>query len=140
MKEEISAKLEMLRKYVTFLKSKRGVTLAELKRDDVLLAALERNLQVALECCLEMGEMVISNEGLRKPDSYRDVIKILGEAGVLEKDFSKRFEPAAGLRNLLVHNYSEIDASKIHSFVRNRVGDFDEYARQIAQHVRGHKK
>jgi uncharacterized protein YutE (UPF0331/DUF86 family) len=51
----------------------------ELRENYTLRGAVERYLHLALECTLDIGEMIISKEGLRKPESYREVIEILGK-------------------------------------------------------------
>jgi len=139
VREEIASKLEDLKKYAAFLESKKSVSAAELSADPVLSAAVERFLQVALECCLEVGEMIISMEGFSKPQSYRDVFRILGDEGVLPKKFAKKIEPAAGLRNILVPHYSEIDTKRIHQFLRENLGDFSEYAKHTAKYAKQKK-
>lgn len=59
---------------------------------------MERYFQLALECAANMGEMIISREGFRKPESYREVIEILSEEGVLPRDFAERFPPFHGFQ------------------------------------------
>jgi len=79
--------------------------------------------------------MVISRGGLRKPETYREIIEILGEANVLSKDFVERFAPAAGFRNLLVHRYADIDTAQLHSFLQDKLGDFEEFSKTIADYL-----
>ena len=135
MKDEILAKLETLKSYVGILRGYRSRTLEEVKADPTLRGAMERYLQVALECTLDVGEMVISFEGFRKPGTYREVIEVLGEKGILSGEFAKRFAPAAGLRNILVHMYAEVNVEKVHKFLQENLEDFDDFAKQIARYL-----
>ncbi|MBA3046322.1 MAG: DUF86 domain-containing protein [Candidatus Thermoplasmatota archaeon] len=135
MREEISSKLEQLGKYIRILKTYQNRTLADLNEDFTLRGAVERYLGLALQCSLDIGEMIISMEKLRKPDTYRDVIEILGENGILPRDFAKRFALAAGFRNILIHMYADIDMEEVHQFLQENLGDFDEFARSIAEHL-----
>ena len=98
-------------------------------------SAIERNLQLALECSLEIGEIIIAAQGLRKPETYREVIEILGEHGILPKLFAKRFAKAAGLRNILVHQYADLDLGLLARLLKKDVGDFNIYARHVARFV-----
>lgn len=93
-------------------------------------------MQVALECVLDIGEMIISYENLRKPDSYREIIKILGENKILPKEFARRFALAAGFRNVLVHMYAEVDIEELYKYLRNNLSDFDKFARYIAVYLK----
>ena len=42
--------------------------------------AVERELGIIIEACLDIGHHVISREGLRRPNDYREVFVILREA------------------------------------------------------------
>jgi len=96
---------------------------------------VERYLQVAIECTLDIGEMIISAEGFEKPETYREVIEILGREKVLPEDFSIQFAPAAGFRNILVHAYSEVDVRKLYEFLQEKLEDFDTFAMHIARYL-----
>jgi len=136
MKEKITKKLEELKYYVGILESYKDKSEEEISDDVTLRGAIERYLQVAIECALDIGEMVISSEGLRKADTYKDVILRLGEAGVLEKDFAERFSPAAGFRNILVHHYAEINVKDMYLFLQGNIDDFSEFALAIGKYLK----
>ena len=38
----------------------------------------------------------------------------------------------AGFRNLIVHEYAELDMEKVHEVFTKRLGDFDKFLREIA--------
>lgn len=134
-KEKISRKLRLMKKYVDFLKSKREVSIEMLKENYELMSAIERNLELALESMLDIGEMIISEEEFEKPEDYKGVILTLGKEGILPKGFAKKLAPAAGLRNILVHMYAEVNVEKVHRFLQENLGDFDDFAKQIAEYL-----
>lgn len=113
---EVASKLELLKKYARILRSYRKYALKEIEADDTLRGALERYMELALECVIDIGEMVISAEKLRKPERYREIIEILGEGGILPKEFSRRFAPALGLRNILVHMYEDVNLDRLYNY------------------------
>ncbi|KAB2948417.1 MAG: DUF86 domain-containing protein [Candidatus Methanoperedens sp.] len=88
MNDEIASKLEHLREYVTILKGYQHHQIEELQTDHTLKGAIERYLEVALECTIDIGEMIISREKLKRPESYQEVFLILGEQGILPKNFA----------------------------------------------------
>lgn len=135
MKDEIVSKLEMLGEYLRILRGYQSHSLEELKMDVTLRGAVERYMAVAIECCLDMGNMIISKEKARKPESYREVIEILGGVGVLPKDFAEKFAPAASLRNILVHMYARVDIEKIYGYLQNNLEDINEFAKFIAKYL-----
>lgn len=136
MSGEIVSKLERLEEYVQILRGYQPHSLEELRSDHTLRGAVERYLELALECALDIGEIVISREGLRKPETYRDVIEILGEAGIISAEFAAKFAPAAGFRNILVHRYYDIDLARLYSFLQTSLEDFDTFSKSIAQYLK----
>ena len=135
MKNEILNKLERLQKYVRILNSYKKYSFQDINEDFTLRGAIERYLEVSLECCIDIGEMIISSRGLRKPETYREVIEILGEEDILPQGFAERFAEAAKFRNILVHMYAEIDVEMVYEILQNNLGDFDEFARHIARYL-----
>jgi len=135
VKEEIHSKLEDLKKYVQFLKGYQSHRKEELRENHTLRGAVERYLQLALECTLDIGEMIISKEGFRKPESYREVIEILGEEGILPKKFAERFAPSMGFRNILVHRYAEVDLDELYQHLKNDLEDFNTFAKYVAKYI-----
>ena len=136
MKAEISRKLSDLKKYVDFLRGYQKITLQKLRKDHTLRAAVERYMHLSLEIIIEIGEMIIAYKGFRKPARYREIIEILAENKILPKQFAKRFAPAMGFRNILVHRYGELDISRLYSHLKNDTKDFDAFARYVAKYMK----
>jgi len=135
MKNEILNKLERLEGYVKILNSYKRYSVQDIKEDFTLRGAIERYLEVSLECCIDIGEMIISSRGLRKPETYKEVIEILGEEGILPEGFAERFGEAAKFRNILVHMYAEVDVKMVYEILQSNLGDFDEFAKYIARYL-----
>ena len=135
MKQEIESKLERLEKRASMLKDYSDVDLETLEEDDLLRDAIERNFQVALEIVLDISSMIVSYENLEKPDNYRETIKRLGEAGILDEEFAESFQNAASFRNILVHHYTEVDQEKLHEYLSENLGDFDRFTQEVAEYA-----
>jgi uncharacterized protein YutE (UPF0331/DUF86 family) len=132
MKEEIVSRIMLLSEYVKFLQSYRKHSLDDLMTDYTLRGAVERYLELSIECCIDIAEMIISYENLKRPDSYREVILVLGNEGILPEEFAKKFSNAAGLRNALVHMYANIDINELYININSNLGDFNTFAKYIA--------
>ena len=106
----------------------------KLRRDYDMLSIAERNLQIAIQICLDVGNHIISALGLREPESYGDIFTILSEAGILPKEFAEKIRVMAGLRNILVHEYLIIEPAQIYKHLQ-QVNDFLDYARYIIEYM-----
>jgi uncharacterized protein YutE (UPF0331/DUF86 family) len=93
--------------------------------------AAERELQVAIESCLDIGHHVISRQGLRRPGDYRDVFRVLREAGIVEPSLADRLEEMAGFRNRLVHGYLDIDPGRVYDIARTELHDIEGFVAAI---------
>lgn len=104
----------------------------DLLGDRTRLSAVKYGFVVATEAAIDAGEHVISSEGLRGPDSFGDVFKVLGEAGYIDQGLASRLEGMAGFRNVLVHGYLKVDDHRVLEILRTRLGDLDDFREQIA--------
>ena len=60
---------------------------------------------------------------------------MLGKQSTLPKDFAEKFASAAGFRNVLVHMYDEVDLGILESYLTERLGDFEEFARYVLEYI-----
>lgn len=131
--DKINARLEALKEYVEILQSLKGVTGKELEENLDKRAKAERFLQLAIEACVDIAELVISDQRLPAPKTSKEAIEILGQEGILDKKFASDFAPAVGFRNILIHDYLKIDYEQVADKINNRLGDFEKFAQQVAK-------
>lgn len=135
MIEEINSKLERLGEYVGILREYQSFSIEEIKDNHTLRGAVERYMEISLECMIDVCEMIISSEKLKRPDTYREVILILGQHDILPNAFAEKLAPAASLRNLLVHMYAEVDIGKLYFHLQNDLDDLELFAEYISQYL-----
>ena len=135
MIEEINFKLEQLGEYVSALREYQQYDIEEIRNNRTLRGAVERYMEVSLACMIDICEMIVSSEKLRRPDTYREVILVLGQHKILPEEFAKKLAPAAGFRNVLVHMYADIDLGKLYSHLQNDIDDLELFAGYIAKYL-----
>ena len=123
--------LHTLQEYVTHLQN-----LGQLDRDEVLSDPYKRGaaryyLQVAIECCLDIGNHVIASEQLNSPATYRETFQILHAAGIIPDKMASSLQQMASMRNRLVHMYSEIDDEIVFDAILIAPGDCNRFAQHI---------
>lgn len=124
--------MKRLEKALQILQQSSNVAFEELLDNHVLLSAVERNFHVAIECILDIGNHIIAEKGFETPESNEDVIRILGEEGVITPEFADRIKGLAGFRNILVHEYTGIDYRLLYDYLLHRLDDLREFARNIS--------
>ncbi len=96
------------------------------ERDEHHLA--ERYLHLAIESALDIANHLISDAGFEAPDTYRDAFAILTRHGVLDDELGKRLQSWAGMRNVLVHLYLDIDHGITWDAICNDLADLRRLA------------
>jgi len=102
--------------------------------DPVLRGAVERYLHLAVEALIDVGMRLCSVLRLRKPETYRDVARVLRESGILGEEESKRFELWIGFRNVLVHGYAHLDPERLLQALRE-VGELRRIAEKLSRFI-----
>jgi uncharacterized protein YutE (UPF0331/DUF86 family) len=111
-------------------------TLAEFYQDAYLRDIAERNLEIAAQCCIDIGNRIVSLEGAPKPRDYYESILRLGELNVLPADFAERLAPLAGFRNILVHEYLTVDWDEVYRNLQ-RLDALYQFAEHVRNWLRG---
>ena len=65
-----------------------------------------------------------------KPHDYYDAIMRLGEAGILSSKFAKKLAPIAGFRNILVHDYLDINWDEVYHNL-HQLQDISKFMMQV---------
>ena len=125
-KELIAARLGRLHEYVRILKAIQRYSLESFKNDVFIHATAERYLQLAIECVLDIGNYVISDRGFRKPDTYAEIFDILLENKIIPKKLFKELEGMSAFRNVLVHDYLQIDLDKVYDILHKRLPSLEK--------------
>ena len=81
----------------------------ELDQQPYLKDIVERNLEVAIQCSIDIANRIICVEDAQRPKDYYEAFLILGSIEVLPQPFAKKLAPMAGFRNVLVHTYVDLD-------------------------------
>lgn len=96
---------------------------------------VERVLQITIEAMIDIGHHIISDEGFREPESYRDVFKILTENGIIPNQKLQQYENIAAFRNILVHHYEKIDDAVVYSVFKNNLKDIEYFVGYILRWI-----
>jgi uncharacterized protein YutE (UPF0331/DUF86 family) len=98
---------------------------------------IEHGLQLAIEYVLDIGNHLVAGEQLGTPQSYREIIELLGQGGILPEDFVTRVRGMPGFRNVLVHDYLAVDPGIVWDMLHDGPAQFREFMSRIAAHLRG---
>ncbi len=101
------------------------VSADETRRADPLwLRGIKYTFVTAIEGCVDVAQHICASEGWGPPRDNADALRVLGAHGVLPIELSQRLGRAVGFRNVLVHEYVDVDDH----VVTARLGDPSDLA------------
>jgi len=92
-------------------------------------------VQAAAQATIDLANHVIASEGWRVPRDYGDAFAVLAEHQVVGDVLARRLAGLAGLRNLLVHLYDDIDDDRVAREVRDGLDDLGQFAQAVVRLV-----
>ncbi len=131
--ESVVERLQSLEEYTDYLKELRKMPLPDVKSDIKNRWAIERGLLLAIECILDIGSHIIAEEKLGRPKDYTEIIDVLGEKNVIPPGFAKQIRGIAGFRNILIHEYVEVDVEKVYEYLQKAPEQFDSFRSYIGK-------
>lgn len=129
-KDRVREGLATLEEQLKILKGKRKAELKEYKTNKDLQSIVERRLYNTIQSCIDLAMHIASEKDGRKPESYSDVFIVLSEMDLINTDLSKRMAEEAGFRNVLAHEYAEIQNEEVYKHLQN-LDVFEEFAEAI---------
>ena len=120
-------KLAVLEEYVGQIREYSTITSNQYVSDWKIQRIIERTLQIMIETCVDIAGHIISDRGYRIPKSYADTFRILYEENILESELFKTMEKMAKFRNIVVHNYDEVDPAIVVNILKSHLDDFLTY-------------
>jgi uncharacterized protein YutE (UPF0331/DUF86 family) len=94
---------------------------------------IERIIELLVITASDVIFHLISAGGEPMPGSYRAAFLRAGEIGIISTDLSKSLALGAGLRNILAHEYEEIDYRLIHKSIPVAIRDFTAFIKELSE-------
>jgi uncharacterized protein YutE (UPF0331/DUF86 family) len=130
----VQARIAKIREYVALLRKIRGLTDEQrFVADPLVYGNAERYLQLAIQSALDISNHIIADMNLNLPGSSQELFDLLAARRVLPRPLSKRLVSMAGFRNLLVHEYLEIDRRRVWRVLKDELADFEKFIRVVSK-------
>ncbi len=130
-KEVIDRKLESLRHCMARIRSKMPITEEALNSNYDLQDIISVNLERAVQTCVDIAAHVISETEVPPPSTMAEGFERLAELKVISPQLAERMQKAVALRNILVHNYTDIDWKIIVAVIIHDLQDFVQFTHAI---------
>lgn len=102
-----------------------------LLNDPTRLAAVKYHFITVIEGCARVAHHIIASEGWRVAESNADAVRALGKQRIVSASTAEAVARAVGFRNVLVHEYIDIDDEQVRDNLQ-RLDDLETFVAQIA--------
>ncbi len=127
----VRERLRKLREVVRNLESLQSIERADFTVSFRHYWLAERGLQLAAECLLDIGNHILAGQFNVHPSDYEDVVRKLAEHRVVSEELRQDLRGLGGFRNLLVHEYQDIDLDRVYDYLQTGLGSFKAFAEEI---------
>ncbi|ETX00883.1 MAG: hypothetical protein ETSY1_09545 [Candidatus Entotheonella factor] len=97
--------------------------------------ACERLLQLAIEAMTDICGILVAGSRLGLPAEALDMFEKLREAAVITPETVTTLRRMRGFRNILVHEYTQVDDQIVYHIASERLGDFEVFIREVLEHL-----
>jgi uncharacterized protein YutE (UPF0331/DUF86 family) len=114
------------------IKARQPPSVKALAADEDLQDILARNLEVAIQACIDVAFHLCGAHGA-VPTTAGEAFEELAKRGLIERSLAARLQRAVGLRNLLVHEYAEVDWKIVMQVVRTGTRDLVAFGKAVVK-------
>jgi uncharacterized protein YutE (UPF0331/DUF86 family) len=125
----------VLRKLIGVIGCYRLETGLPFIKDQLRLDAVAMNLQRAAELTIDIANHLVKIRKLGLPRDSRESFTLLAQAGMIDEVMLRKLQGMVGFRNILVHEYQELDMAILIDVIQYRAQDLLEFANQALHWV-----
>lgn len=126
----VEARLRELSRRLDRVAARKPRSLKQLAKDEDLQDILSRNLELAIQACVDVAAHLCGAYGV-VPSTAGDAFEALVKLGVVRRPLATRLKRAVGFRNVLVHEYIEVDWSIVMRVIRRDTRDLAAFGKAM---------
>ncbi len=131
----VKRKLQKMAQYLDELASMRPASLDEYLSDVRGRRAVERLIQLIVDVAVDLNTHIVVDAGHPAPDDAHSSFTEVGRLRVLPSGLAGAIAPSAGERNIIVHEYEDLDDAVIYESIGETLRLYREYIRAVLEYV-----
>jgi len=128
--EVLHKKLSALSGYLTDLRRHEGISFDRFMERHY---EIERILELLIMTASDIVFHLLVSAGEPPPVSYRAAFLRAGELGIISSGLSERLALSAGMRNILAHEYEEIDYQAVNASIPAAIRDYSLFIDELSR-------
>lgn len=137
VEDKIISKFQKLDEYLANLAQLKKEIKSEKNfiEDFHLYGLAERYLQLSCQIVLDIVDLLVIGEGCKKPNDRSESISLLFNHDIISEKTASKIQGISGFRNILVHEYGEIDRKKVYEVLQIQTKDLKEFKKEILRFI-----
>lgn len=129
-KERILGKIDDLEAYLSELKQIVPESFADYQKIEKKRSC-ERLLHLCIECAVDICKLFVSGLKLGLPHEENDLFDKMFKNNILSPEMISLLKEMRAFRNILIHEYAEVDNEIVYEMAKTRLGDFEALKKEI---------
>lgn len=123
----INERIKKIEEVVKELKEIRRLPKEEFVKQKKIQYAAMYAMIIGIEAICDIGNHLLAKYFHRSVESYKDIILLLGECGVIPKKVGERSAKMTDFRNILIHLYLKIDTDLVYQNLKKAPEEFTQF-------------
>ncbi|MBU5294436.1 DUF86 domain-containing protein [Anaerosalibacter bizertensis] len=125
--EVIKQRLNQLSTSINKIERFKEISLEEFLKDDIIQDVVEYNLLISINMMIDIATHIVVDNNMGSPETLGEAFNILNKEKYLNDEETKVYRNMVGLRNILSHEYINIDKKIIYSILKNNLIDIKKF-------------
>ncbi len=134
-KESIEERLLKLDEALKVLEEYKGLKWDKYQADIKIQWIVERGFIIIAEMIFDIGAHILSSIYREYCDEYEEILRGLSNKGIISQELAKGLEGFGGFRNVLIHEYIELDSKKVYEALIGKLDILERFKKEIAEWV-----
>ncbi len=128
-------RLHSIKNNLDYLQNIKEYSREEFSSNPDIHYRFERALHLVLEAVIVTSNHLIAEKNLKTPSTNREIFEVLADNNLLNQKLAASLKEMAGFRNILVHDYLELDRKKEYEIIIESLVDIKQFYQEILKQI-----
>lgn len=129
----LERKLCQIKKSLAKVKQYQRLSFDEFIHHPVARDVVEYNLFIIINCMIDVVNHIVADDNLGEVDMLADGFRILKDHDYWTEEECNVFVKMVAFRNMISHQYMDIDAQVVYDVLQHRLGDVAKFTNSIVE-------
>lgn len=135
-KTMIEREIVQIEKELSYLEEFRDFTFEQVAKDYKTHHVVERIIEIVVNAAIDINQHLIVSLGKGNlPFDFKESFLLLSDLEIYPRKFAEEISQSAGLRNILVHEYTKLDERKFYNSIKDCYKDYTKYCRYVLDYL-----